>query len=167
MKSRNAIVILLILSTCFSGYGQVLEKGALTISAGWFASENRDLMNVSIISKHGTKKYLNIALDLNIPFTFGGSSLMSKSLSVGYGSQYIDRFVRYSASAGPAIIWGYDWSESDYHDYSYTKLGLIGHAQFYFTPIKEFGVGLEIVGSYDMITSGYGIKPSIFFQRTL
>jgi len=168
MKSEMVLVIVLVMGLCVCGFGQNHEKGSLTGSAGLFMSSDEELLSASLVKKFGSDRYWNIALDLNTPFTLGGgTSYIGKSLSVGYGLSFAKRFVRISASIGPAVVWGYDWNYSEYQDHTYTSLGLNGRGQIYFTPIPEFGIGLEVVGSYDKFVNGYCQRPTIFFQRTL
>jgi len=117
-------------------------------------------------SRFGTNKYWNLALDLYPRFTLGGDAPINASLTVGYGFSFTSRFWRVSGSLGPSIVRGWDYVGQNTEYESYFTVGGSGRAQGYFTPIPEFGVGLELLGIYNSHSSISGVRPSIFFQRT-
>ena len=65
----------------------------------------------------------------------------ANALHVGYGLSGVDRFSRVALTIGPAVVWGVADPETDTR---YVTGGVLANAQFIVTPLKEFGLGVDL-----------------------
>ncbi len=91
--------------------------------------------------------------------SLGGEVPSVAAVNVARGFSLVSRWSRVSLSGGPAAVWGKQRSSFRSHDLSrFTTVGLVGSAEFVFTPIKEVGIGFDVYGNVNPAKPVAGIR---------
>ncbi len=134
------------------------DKGWISAGLGW--AEAPYELGVSLTANYGREHFWQIALNgsdkLNIFGINDNIELISLSISRGYSVS--SRWSRLAWAAGPAIVILDQYNERKNRDEHLKDLGIVFNAQYYITPIKELGIGIELYGNLNGIQTVSGIR---------
>ncbi|HET6569435.1 MAG TPA: hypothetical protein VFG50_15815 [Rhodothermales bacterium] len=113
----------------------------------------------SLISANfGRERILQASLHGNSGL-LGGDSVGAFSIAIGRSR--VNRWARIAATAGPALVFGTNYSSTRSH---YTTLGVLANLQGSLTPIKELGVGLDLYANLNLEKSAVGAGITIVLE---
>ena len=80
---------------------------------------------------------------------------------ISYGFSGVDRFSRVAFTLGPAVVWGISDTETDTR---YVTGGVVANAQFMVTPLKEFGLGVDVFVNLNPEVPALGAAVTFAFE---
>ena len=98
-------------------------------------------MAVAATANFGRERIWQAGLHATDRGLFAPAVPTSNALHLGYGFSDVDRFSRVAFTLGPAVVWGISDTETDTR---YVTGGVVANAQFMVTPLKEFGLGVDV-----------------------
>lgn len=115
-----------------------------------------------VTANFGRERIVQVGLHVNselIPF---GRSKSVNALHVGPGLSRVSRWDRMALAVGPAVVWGLPDAAGT--DSRYTTVGVVLSGQAMFTPVPEFGFGLDAFYNLNPLHSGYGVGITFVFE---
>ena len=108
------------------------DRGWFTIGPGTgYASDLSKVATVNV----GSKRVFQLG------YHAGSDDLTwVRSVNVGLGHSWVNRWTRLAGSVGPALSWSGGHNE-------FTTIGVVADAQIIFTPVPEIGVGATLWGN--------------------
>ncbi len=130
---------------------------------GWLAfgvgAASDDDVSVVLTGNFGRERFVQIG------FHGSGSLLGRREVSayhVGAGISDVGRWHRTAIAIGPALVTGERLVGGEW-DRFFTG-GIVMSAQVIGTPIKEFGLGLDLFGHVNPVENGYGLALTFAFE---
>lgn len=132
---------------------------------GWFsfgmgldhslnASDDQKI-GVSLSANFGRNKFWQVGLDANSTL-WGNASLYALKAGRGYSS--VGRWTRISLAGGPAFVFGELKNNMTTSKESFRTAGIYTDSQLIFTPIKELGIGIQLLGNVNFQQSYGGLR---------
>ena len=95
----------------------------------------------AVTANFGRERIWQVGLHATESGIFAPAVPTSNALHLGYGFSGVDRYSRVALTLGPAVVWGVSDPETDAR---YVTAGVVANAQFIVTPLREFGVGVDV-----------------------
>lgn len=145
---------------------QAPDADSLREDHGWFyvgVGQSLPLFVSGVASVNlSTSPAVQLAINANEEFTLGNRATSVNAVSVSLGRTRADRWSRRAAFIGPAFVWGWsriDRTRPDRSDRNrYYTGGLTGNVQLFFTPVMEFGIGIDVYGNLNPQMSVAGVR---------
>jgi hypothetical protein len=134
------------------------DKGWMT--AGLGGTETNYNLGISLTANYGRTHFWQLALNGSDKlYLFSNDNRIEMiSLSISRGYSVSSRWSRLAWAAGPAIVILDQYNDVKDCDEHLKDLGFVFNAQYYLTPIKEMGIGIELYGNLNRTQSVSGMR---------
>ncbi len=117
-----------------------------------------------VSANYGRVHILQLAFHGSEEFSIGDRAAGVKSIFLGYCFSSASRFTRAAFSAGPAIVFGKRRVDDRYKLDDFRTIGFEVNCQSIFTPLTEFGLGLDFYFNFNSKQNAGGVSLIIVLE---